>query len=421
LNTAFDGSDNADSELSYSIVGNTNIGLFSAAGIDGNGQLTLNYAANMNGSAQISVRATDPSGQSVDTLFTVTVTPVNDDPVVQANSGTLASANGPTPISSSELNTTDIDNPNTEVVYTVTALPVNGVLLLNGVEMQVNDSFTQADLDNNRMAYQANGQAVADEFGLTVSDVRGGTAGNRTFVIAVQILPVSAESETTVTEAPLTTEQPSEAEPPAPNPTESGVSGVTQGAGSFGGGFVPFGSTSAPPKPAPTLALEPSVPTVAETLKQVATLEDIDIVPEEEEAYELSTFAAVQMKSMDALWTSVDKMKQEMAESAEQMDIAELKVAAAKSSGVVLTAGIVAWAMRGGALLSSLMSTIPLWKGYDPLPILAYEDDDEEDAKEKDLDEDSIPTSLEELKRLKELKAKAVNIERMFGDTVIRE
>ena len=117
----------------------------------------------------------------------------------------------------------------------------------------------------------------------------------------------------------------------------------------------------------------------------------------------------------------VNVVAEEMAESAEQMDIAELKVAAAKSSGVVLTAGIVAWAMRGGALLSSLMSTIPLWKGYDPLPILAYEDDDEEDAKEKDLDEDSIPTSLEELKRLKELKAKAVNIERMFGDTVIRE
>ena len=70
-------------------------------------------------------------------------------------------------------------------------------------------------------------------------------------------------------------------------------------------------------------------------------------------------------------------MKQEMAESAdEKTTTVEFQVAAAKSSGVVLTAGVVAWILRSGALLSSLMSTIPLWKGYDPLPILAYKDDD---------------------------------------------
>ena len=60
--------------------------------------------------------------------------------------------------------------------------------------------------------------------------------------------------------------------------------------------------------------------------------------------------------------------------------------------------------MRSGALLTSLMSTIPLWKGYDPLPILAYKDD--EDDNEEEIDEDKIPTSLEEMRKLKKIKEK---------------
>jgi len=104
------------------------------------------------------------------------------------------------------------------------------------------------------------------------------------------------------------------------------------------------------------------------------------------------------------------------------MSPTEFRVAAAKSSGVVLTAGVVAWILRSGALLSSLMSTIPLWKGYDPLPILAYKDDDEE--KEDEIHEDKIPTSLEELqklKKLKEKKAKEIDVDSIFGGSAVRE
>ena len=68
------------------------------------------------------------------------------------------------------------------------------------------------------------------------------------------------------------------------------------------------------------------------------------------------------------------------------------------------------------------MSTIPLWKGYDPLPILAYKDD--EDDNEEEIDEDKIPTSLEEmrkLKKIKENKAKEIDIDEIFGGSGIRE
>ena len=62
-----------------------------------------------------------------------------------------------------------------------------------------------------------------------------------------------------------------------------------------------------------------------------------------------------------------------------------------------------------------------MWKGYDPLPVLMYKDDEEE-AKEEEFDEDKIPTSLEELKKLKALKAqraKGIDVDSMFGSSTI--
>ena len=51
LHAAFDDVDNLDSELTYSIVGNTNVGLFSSAAVNAvTGELILDYAADMNGS-----------------------------------------------------------------------------------------------------------------------------------------------------------------------------------------------------------------------------------------------------------------------------------------------------------------------------------------------------------------------------------
>ena len=36
-----------------------------------------------------------------------------------------------------------------------------------------------------------------------------------------------------------------------------------------------------------------------------------------------------------------------------------------------LSAGVVSWVLKTGSLMASFMSTIPLWKQLDPLPILS--------------------------------------------------
>ena len=65
--------------LTYSVVGNTNPGLFGSVSVSG-GVLTLAYAPNANGSATVTVRATDTGGLSVDVPLSVTVSAVNDAP-----------------------------------------------------------------------------------------------------------------------------------------------------------------------------------------------------------------------------------------------------------------------------------------------------------------------------------------------------
>jgi hypothetical protein len=82
----------------------------------------------------------------------------------------------------------------------------------------------------------------------------------------------------------------------------------------------------------------------------------------------------------------------------------QLLVASTVSVSTGLSVGYVAWLLRGGVLLSSILSSLPAWRALDPLPVLGRMDDDEDDDDlnvmvERDelddaqADESSIPTT----------------------------
>ena len=419
LNAAFDDADNVDSDLTYTITGNTRIGLFDSAAVNAaTGELVLDYAANMNGSSQISIRATDPSGASVDTLFTVTVTPVNDAPVVMANTGLVATDAGSTAISNVQLNVNDVDNSNAEIIYTITELPGNGVLTINGVVATIGSGFSEDDIINNRLSYQPGGTGVNDQFGFTVSDGAGGSITGNSFNIVVQLAAVPPE-EPLEPEVTIEPEKPEE-----PVTAKELFTPVSRLAPIVNEGFKPIGGSSTPQQQQPELTLEPVV--VEEVPKNTEEIVETYMAEEEPEVSKVDfstarSFADVQIKSIAALWIAIDEMKQEMSDNVtENISNIEFRAAAISSSGVVLTAGVVAWVLRSGALMASLISTIPLWKGYDPLPLLVYKDDKE---KEK-VTEDKIPTSLEELKKVRALKEKReqqIKVDRLFGHSGIGE
>ena len=93
---AFADAQDADTGLTYEVVGNTNPTLVDASqpinSADGN--LILDYAASGTGSADITIRATDSEGLSVDTTFTVTV--------IDPNANTAPTTSGITPITVTE-------------------------------------------------------------------------------------------------------------------------------------------------------------------------------------------------------------------------------------------------------------------------------------------------------------------------------
>jgi len=75
--------------------------------------------------------------------------------------------------------------------------------------------------------------------------------------------------------------------------------------------------------------------------------------------------------------------------------VVETRVAAsvfAVSSG--LSVGYVLWLLRGGALIASLLSSLPAWRLVDPLPVLdrlGGRSDDKDDASLEDLVEEREP------------------------------
>ena len=96
LFATFSDAEDADNALVYSIQTNTNPGLFASTVINSiAGTLTLDYALDQNGSTDITLRATDTGGLFVETVFTVTVNPVNDMPTTSGITNVIVNEDAP--------------------------------------------------------------------------------------------------------------------------------------------------------------------------------------------------------------------------------------------------------------------------------------------------------------------------------------
>ena len=70
------------------------------------------------------------------------------------------------------------------------------------------------------------------------------------------------------------------------------------------------------------------------------------------------------------LWDRIDKIRKQMDDNESSEDAHTVDVQIMLGSTVSLTAGVVSWILRGGSLLASFLSTVPLLNRFDPLPIL---------------------------------------------------
>ncbi len=154
------------------------------------GNLVFTPAANATSSGYanltFSVRDSNNAYDTTPNTLTINVTAVNDAPILSTNEGATVDEGASIILSAKNLDVVDVDNDPSQVLYTITSLPINGTILLKGTPLSVKDTFTQDDIDSGIIEYQHDGSETdSDSFAFVVDDGAGGSLEESTFKIAV--------------------------------------------------------------------------------------------------------------------------------------------------------------------------------------------------------------------------------------------
>ena len=105
----------------------------------------------------------------------------------------------------------------------------------------------------------------------------------------------------------------------------------------------------------------------------------------------------------EAMTQTLDHIQQQFGDTlATDGKRGQLIIGAATGLGVSVFAGYVIWAFRGSSLLLGALTAMPMWRCFDPLPVLMGKDKkrrDRDDAKSTQNDSDRDETKLKELLR----------------------
>jgi hypothetical protein len=141
--------------------------------------------------------------------------------------------------------------------------------------------------------------------------------------------------------------------------------------------------------------------TVVETIVEKITEIPVELLETVLNKIEISK-SVPQLISNFALWNAIDSMFDELDNSFTGTQSQEAIIAnVIRGTTWSLSAGFVAWILRGGSLIAAAMSSIPIWKGLDPLPIIAMSKRERNRLEEEKLvdkqEEDSLQQEIGEL------------------------
>ncbi len=364
-------------ELRYTVVGNSNPSLVSNAIVDtATGKLLFSYGVNQFGQSDITVRAQDESGAFVETTFRINVAAVNDTPVSRSISDVLAEA-GAAPLQMNlqevffdvedgqSLSYSVISNTNQAVVPSVYWDSEAGVMRITFA------SATGGETVITLRAQDSDGAWVDTQFKVSVTPP-GFTPVQPESPASPNIPPIFFPD--TGAPVPPVSEQASGA---APVPTP-----VIQ-----------------PTAEIPQLALSSEAATaIAETTDGFALPDDKSSRDYERMEAQLhgqklavaplaGSTALTELITADGLapWDAAE-FDNEVRRIRAQMDDA-MKTEQHRREIVAgitfsITTGFLIWSLRASSLLLALMSMLPLWRGFDPLPIL-----DEVNKRKKELEQ----------------------------------
>ena len=198
LFSSFADVEDSDPELTYTVTGNTNTGLFiggtpSISQDEQKATLTLKFKPNTSGESTLTVRATDTGGKFVETSFKVTVGSAADKPVISDFS---RSTDEDVVLAFSKQNFVDhfVDDDGEPLVKVkIISLPNKGILKRGNVTLKVNDEITANDLDSLTFTPEENWDTGNTSFDWNASD--GNDYADKTAKVTISVNAVNDPPE----------------------------------------------------------------------------------------------------------------------------------------------------------------------------------------------------------------------------------
>ena len=111
----------------------------------------------------------------------------NTSPFEVRNAPRAVTSDGRFTLGNVDLDYDDNEQPDAQIVYTITTAPASGTVTRSGVALSVGGSFSQADIDAGRVTYNgalaADGSLPNDRIGFQVTDGQGGYVGGKQFLL----------------------------------------------------------------------------------------------------------------------------------------------------------------------------------------------------------------------------------------------
>lgn len=119
-------------------------------------------------------------------------TPQITQPFVLNNNGLEIEPAATVPIRGTDITVILPSASDTDVSYIIKSLPQKGTLSFLGTTLQIGDSFTQADINNERVIYQHDGSiSTYDDFDFEILCTNGGWLPSNSFVIDIELVEMS--------------------------------------------------------------------------------------------------------------------------------------------------------------------------------------------------------------------------------------
>ncbi|ASJ75285.1 DUF4347 domain-containing protein [Granulosicoccus antarcticus] len=370
------------------------------------------------GTLSIRVVAIDDSMASVAYDFRLFVSAVNDSPVLTENWMVLSS--GDTVILTGDmLSYSDIDNDDEDLVFMVSAVS-GGQFELNTEPGTSISDFTHTQLIAGNVVFFDDGDEVAPSYNVTVSD---GTSNQGPVFADVSFTYIPPQLAAGV--PPRTDLSESITDFPIDSSSVVGLSPQSIAASTddeFSSLFTTIQSAGIPPEEVVDDSMSDIEASSGDELTDdsLTASDDIAYLPVSENSKGSSeAVSSEQINFMIKMLQSVavpglltasfelDQLSLEIGnllssyEFTESLDdirkdsdssklFRQVTVASSVAVTTGLSVGYVAWMVRGGVLLSSVLSSLPAWQFIDPLPVLNYADESEEGGEQDDSLEDII-------------------------------